>query len=450
MEFTVQLPSVEDEFAEFQQELDRTPYHTVKHTFCPAGVLPMWVADLDLPIDPLIHACIKQRAEHPTFGYTIQPPALWSAVSDWLLSQHGWKVDIEHFVFTGNLVSATVNALQAFTEPGETVALIRPLYTPLQQLVTGSGRRLVAVDASPGSDTSLVLDLALLRSTLVAEGARALIWCSPHNPSGRVWTEEEVCAVAGLCKELGVFIISDEIHSDLCLWGTRHTPMALACQRVGYRQVLTTSSPGKTWNLAGLHCGFVVLQCPALRAKYLAIAEHAYLHFGSAFATAGMMAAYQLGGPWRLRLCRYLESQIEFLESFLQNRVPEMIAIRPQASFLVWMDCSGLRMDAVSGGAASALCLFFTEAARVKLSDGWSFGGEPTAQYQRINVGCSRAMLTDALERIASAVAVVRAGRDADRDGEGGVMGRGATLLPTPTPTDADRAGDGGLPNLMN
>ena len=365
----------------------------------------MWVADMDLPLDPNIHDAIKERAQHPTFGYTIQPPALWASVANWLLSEHNWIVDPAHFIFTGNLVSATVNALQAFTDAGDAVALIRPLYTPLQDLVTGAGRRLVTVDAVPGNDTALALNIGALRALLEKERAKALIWCSPHNPTGRVWTKTELLAVASLCKELGVFIISDEIHSDLTLWGAKHTPMALACQAAGHEAVLTMSSPGKTWNLAGLHCGFVVLQHAEHRARYLAVVEHAYLHFGSAFGTAGMMAAYERGGPWRHRLCRYIEAQVEFTEAFLRNRVPEVVPVRPQASFLIWLDCTGLGLEAVSGGVESELCRFFLEEAKVKLSDGWSFGGAPTAHYQRINVACSRAVLREALERIARAVA---------------------------------------------
>ena len=387
---------------EFQQEIDRTLYHTVKHTFCPQGVLSMWVADMDLPLDPSIHAAIQERAQHPTFGYTIQPPELWAAVVRWMRTEHGWELDPAHFVFTGNLVTATSNALQAFTGAGDAVAVIRPLYTPLQQLVTGSGRRLVAVDAA--FDRSAALDFGVLRSTLQENDVKALIWCSPHNPSGRVWNPEELRAVAVICIDLGVFIISDEIHSDLVLWGLKHTPMALVCRQIGYDAVLTACSPGKTWGLAGLHCGFVVLENSEYRAKYLAIVEHAYLHYGSTFATVGMMAAYQHGGPWRNRLCRYLESQAEFTEAFLEERIPQIVPLRPGASFLIWLDCSGLQLEAVTGKARSELCLFMEQDAKVKLSDGFTFGGEPTAHYQRINVACSRAVLREALERIAVAV----------------------------------------------
>ena len=399
-----------DAFPEFQEPLDRSQHYTVKHTFCPPGAIPLWVADMDLPLDPTIHAAIKERAGHASFGYTIQPPELWEAVARWLRVEHGWHVRPDELIFTGNLVSATVNALRAYTKPGDAVAVVRPLYTPLQTLVVGSGRRLVSVDAGPGAavESPLTLDLAALRASLAAERVAALIWCSPHNPSGRVWTRAELRAVATMCKELDVFIISDEIHCDLVLWGLVHTPMALACADVGHTRVLVASSPGKTWNLAGLHCGFVVVQDAVLRAKYRAVVEHAYLHYGSAFATTGMLAAYVHGGPWRTRVCRYIESQVHFVERFLAAHAPELVPARPQASFLVWVDCARLGLDALRGGATSELCRFFLDAG-VKLSDGWSFGGEATAQYQRINVACSRAVLAEALARIAAAVAARRA-----------------------------------------
>ena len=183
------------------------------------------------------------------------------------------------------------------------------------------------------------------------------------------------------------------------------------CTDVGHTRVLVASSPGKTWNLAGLHCGFVVVQDAALRAKYRAVVEHAYLHYGSAFATTAMLAAYVHGGAWRTRVCRYIESQVLFLERFLDEHTPELVPARPQASFLVWVDCQRLGLDALRGGATSELCRFFLDAG-VKLSDGWSFGGEATAQYQRINVACSRAVLAEALARIAAAVAAQRRAAD--------------------------------------
>lgn len=128
---------------------------------------------------------------------------------------------------------------------------------------------------------------------------------------------------------------------DLTLWGLQHVPMALACAEVGHRDVMTASSPGKTWNLAGLHCGFVVLQDDALRARYMAVVAHASLHFGSVFATSAMLAAYRLGGAWRDRLCRYFESQVLFVEEFLDAQCPQLRLVRPQATYLVWLDCSG-------------------------------------------------------------------------------------------------------------
>ena len=172
----------------------------------------------------------------------------------------------------------------------------------------------------PGQNSQqLHFDIDSLRDCLEIEQPRMLIWCSPHNPGGRVWTRGELCQVAALCKELDVIILSDEIHCDLTLWGLQHVPMALACKQVGYDGVITTCSPGKTWNLAGLQCGFVVLEHDDMRRKYLSIVEHQFLHFGSVFATVAMMAAYSKGGPWCERLCRYIESQILWLELFMST-----------------------------------------------------------------------------------------------------------------------------------
>jgi len=217
--------------------------------------------------------------------------------------------------------------------------------------------------------------------------------------------------VARLCRERGVFLFSDEIHADLTLWGLRHVPMATSCAEIGYARVVTASSPGKAWNLAGLHGGFVVIQDDGLRRRYRAVVEHACLHFGSAFATVGMLAAYRRGGPWLERLRLYIQSNVALVERHLAAHAPEIVVHRPQASFLIWMDCAALGLESVDGGARSELCTFMEKRARLKLSDGFSFGGVPTGRYQRMNVACSRAVLREALKRLGAAVAELRAER---------------------------------------
>jgi cystathionine beta-lyase len=196
----------------FDVAVDRVGHFTVKHEFCPPGVLPMWVADMELGTAPAVREALQLRAAHPTFGYTIQPEEMWAAVARWLAEQQGWRVATDAFVFCGNLVTATVSCLQAFTAPGDGVALLLPLYTPLQDLVARAGRRLVALPlasaACAGSGgLQYSVDLPALRVAFRDEGIRAIIWCSPHNPTGRVWRLAELGAVAALCQVVDVLAL---------------------------------------------------------------------------------------------------------------------------------------------------------------------------------------------------------------------------------------------------
>ena len=244
-----------------------------------------------------------------------------------------------------------------------------------------------------------------MKATLQRENVRLLIFCHPHNPSGRVWTREELASVVDVCKELNIVLVSDEIHSDLMLFGHQHVPLQLIARERDFENCVTLSSPGKTFNTAGLHAGFVVIQNRRNRELYLRAVEHAYLHFGSTFATTAMMACYTLEGwMWVENLVKFLEAQVMLVEKFCRLNISEIVVMRPGASFLVWMDCSKLGLDSVEGGVQSELCQFFQQHAKVHLSDGFTFGGPKHAHYQRMNVGCSRKMLLKGLRRIQRAV----------------------------------------------
>ena len=400
----------------FDQPIDRTSYYTVKHTFCEKTCIPFWVADMELPTAPCVQKAIENRAKHSTYGYTIQPIEMWNRICKWLNDSHQWKVKSSEMIFTSNLVAATANCLNAFTNEGDSVAMLLPLYHPLQNVVDKSGRRLVTLGMleveretkENGTSKSLfIFDPKRLKQLIIRENVRALIWCHPHNPGGRVWKKEELKVVVNICKEFNVTIISDEIHSDLMLWGKKHTPMQLVGHACGYNNIVTMSSPGKTFNLAGMHSGFVVIQNATLHKKYMSVVEHAYLHFGSCFATTSMLSAYTNDGRlWMNQLIAYLEQNVRLVEQFFSDRIPEIRVMRPDASFLVLLNCEQLGFKN-----SSDLIHFFRKKARVQLSDGYTFGGNTYAQYQRMNIGCTRDVLMDGLQRIEKAAVALREGR---------------------------------------
>ena len=428
--------SIFDSFApESRQERG---IYAVKHTLCPDGCLPLWVADMELGTAPSIQDAIRARTNHPTFGYTIQPDIIWRRVARWLMQRHGWSgLRPDDFIFTPNLVSSTVNGLRAFTRQEDAVCMLLPLYRPLQDLVEKEGRKLVTLDlclrcgATPRRDGTsgyyYTVDFDALRKCFAEESIKLLIFCSPQNPSGRVWSVEELTRVVTLAREFGVKIISDEIHSDLVLpsSGRKHTPLALVARDLGYeKNVMTMSGPGKTWNVAGMHCGFVVMENPDMRKRYMEVAGHAYLSFGSAFATTTMLAAYatatevqeahagigtsrgsgdQLSqnlfpdpAAWLEHLLKYLDRNIDVLEQFVAKRLPRIRVMRPEASFLVWLDCREMSVDGVPADLAS----FFTDKARVFLSPGASFGGDKSSGFMRMNVACPTSFLIEALKKV--------------------------------------------------
>ena len=428
----------------------RRSHYTVKHTFCAKGCLPLWVADQELALAPSIHAALRARAMHPTFGYTIQPDLVWERVARWLAARHAWQgLTPRDFVFTSNLVSSTVNGIRAFTRAGDAVCVLLPLYHPLQALVVKSGRTLVTQQLVLSETTGRYeIDFEKLRAAFNAHSVKLLIWCSPHNPGGRVWTRSELRRVVEICQSNDAYIISDEIHSDLILPSSScpHTPLAVVarddCEGYAAERVMTMSGPGKTWNIAGLHCGFVIMQSAALRAKYLAVAEHAFLHYGSVFATTALLAAYSTreevtaaaaaaagsasasasaelrcnveggsgGDPaaWLELLLLHLDRNVDLVVRVVRERMPQLKVMRPGASYLVWLDCEELQLDGVppegeGEGALSALMRFFTEQAKVQPSPGFLFGGEATSHFIRLNIACPTPYLEEALQRIALA-----------------------------------------------
>jgi cystathionine beta-lyase len=310
------------------------------------------------------------------------------------------------------------------------------------------GRKLVTVDLCLGRlndhDLAVVegtnnalyyrINFDALRARFAADNVKLLVWCSPHNPSGRVWSRQELTRVIELAREFGVKIISDEIHSDLVLpsSGKKHVPLALVARSLGYENmVMTMSGPGKTWNLAGCHSGFVVMESPEMRKRYMEVVGHAYLSYGSVFATTTMLAAYAnaaeveqqrqqrqqrqqqessvLGSStgantmtdpasWLEDVLQYLDGNIDALEQFVVERLPRIRVMRPEASFLVWLDCRRMGM-----ASSQQLESFFTDKAKVFLSSGSGFGGKSAAGFMRINVACPRSFLLGALKRIARA-----------------------------------------------
>ena len=315
---------------DFDTIIDRRGRHAVKTGPHDAGVggaqrpaLPLWVADMDLPICPHIQAAISERAAHPIFGYTIQPAAMWAATSAWLRERHSWDVAPDAFVFSATVVSSFCNLLHLLTAPDDAVLVMTPLYAPLQASVTGSGRRLVCHSLHRGDDDIYRIDRPgrSLEQTLDDERVRLVLLCNPQNPTGRVWSEAELESLCSRCARRSIPIVSDEIWMDWTLFGARHTPLAPVGARCGC-EVVTLGAPTKTWALAGLHSSWLAFGDAAMKARYVAKYEPTSQLYGSTFATEATLAAYTQGGPWLAAAKAYIEANLEYVVGFLAAHVP--------------------------------------------------------------------------------------------------------------------------------
>eukprot|EP00928_Gymnodinium_smaydae_P033618 TRINITY_DN24028_c0_g2_i1.p1 TRINITY_DN24028_c0_g2~~TRINITY_DN24028_c0_g2_i1.p1 ORF type:complete len:477 (+),score=97.22 TRINITY_DN24028_c0_g2_i1:78-1508(+) len=386
----------------FDAEVDRSSVFTVKHGLkqlifgeSAADSIALWVADMDLPCAPEIVSALQERLKHPTIGYTYQPGEMWSLVQAWLQKEFRWNVPTDSFLFCPSVVTSAAACVWSFTQPGDTVALMTPLYEPLQNLVVGAGRQL-RKHALTMVGGRYYIDFARLGEDL--EGCRMLIFCNPHNPGGRVWSAEELRKLLALCRAKDILVVSDEIWADWCLFDSQHRPLAMHADAEASQHVITLMAPSKTWNLAGVHCSFLVIQDPTLRARYLATVDYAFLHYGNAFATEAMIAAYRFGRPWLHGARKYIESQLLRATEVLRARgAPELQpAALPEATYLLWLDCSGLNVEDPAR--------FFREEASVTLSPGADFGGASTKDFVRLNVAVSRRILDAALQRMVMAV----------------------------------------------
>lgn len=386
----------------FEVTIDRSAYPTVKHNLADlclgsdtSGALKLWLADMELPCCPPVQKALIARAMHPDFGYTLKPNGLWRVVGDWLVRHQRWDAapKDESFVWSATVVSAASTALRTLTEPGEGVLIMTPLYGSLQNIVDGSGRCAVrvAMDRDAGGNYSMdlaaggAIDRALRRCT-------AALLCNPHNPTGRVWAADELRSFAALCSKHGVLVIADEIWADWCHAGHLFQPFCNFARRAKCDHVVL-GSPSKAWSLGGLHASFAVIEQDDLRRRYLSLASPVANTFGS----VGMMAAYEHGEKWLADVKAHVEGNIEYALKYFENHIPEIIPLRPESTYNMWLDCKQLGLN------PKELTAFMLEEAQLALESGTKFDpGGSSGFFQRINVACSRKMLEESMERLRS------------------------------------------------
>lgn len=372
---------------------DSVKWDGVRDVWGRDDLLPLWVADMDFRTPPFVMDALQRQLSGGVLGYT-RPCADWApAICDWLLRRHGWQVETGWISFVPGIVRAQALALLCFTRPGDRVAVMNPVYHPFF-LVTQRLEREVVFSPLVLRDGHYHIDYARLEQDL--DGCRVLILCNPHNPGGRVWTEDELRRVADICHRRGVMVLSDEIHADLTLPGYRHHPFATVSPRAAAIS-LTFMAPSKAFNMPGLASSYAIAVDPGIRRRFQTFLEAGEFGEGHMLAYVGCAAAYREGEEWLGQLLDYIQGNIDFTEQFLKERIPAIGMIRPQASYLIFLDCRRLGLP------QPELVNLFVDKAHLALNDGTMFGrgGEG---FMRLNVGCPRSVLRRALEQLEQAV----------------------------------------------
>ncbi|MBF6627919.1 MAG: PatB family C-S lyase [Proteiniphilum sp.] len=380
----------------FDENIDRTNSDCVKLErlkpyFGREDLIPLWVADMDFKSPPAVIEALKQRVEHGLFGYTIAPDAWYQSIINWLHKRYKWEVNKREINFVPGVVKGFAFAIDVFTEKGDKIIIQPPVYHPFR-LVTESLGREVVNNPLLLEEGQYRMDFAGLRDLIAKNNCKMLILCNPHNPGGRVWTAEELRELAEICHENEIMVVSDEIHSDLALPGYSHTPFATVSPEAE-KISLTLMAPSKTFNIAGIVSSFAVIPNKVIREKYLAYLEPRELTQGTLFAYTATTAAYDKCDEWLSEMIEYVQGNIDYVNNYLKENLPQIKAMLPEASFLIWLDCRELNLS------HAELVKFFVEKANLALNDGTMFGhgGEG---FMRLNVGTSRKVLEQALNNI--------------------------------------------------
>ena len=374
---------------------------TLKENFGRDDLISLWVADMDFRTPDFITDALRRRLDHPILGYPSTGEDYFRIVSDWVYGLHGWRVALECFRYVPGIVRGLGFALRCLLSPGDKVIIQQPVYHPFREVPEACGFEVVnnplkAVYDSDGFLRTYEMDLDAFEA-MIDDRTKAMILCNPHNPGGVCFPEETLRRLADICARHDVTVISDEIHSEMLLRGRKHLPFASVSENAAQCSI-TFMAPTKTFNLAGVVSSYCIIQNPVLRKKFFSYLEANEIDYPAIFSAEATRAAYtDEGRKWRKEMLEYVEGNVEFVDSWLKDNLPQVHAVRPEASFLIWLDCRRLGLP------QEKLVDLFVNKARLALNDGSSFG-EEGAGYMRLNAGCPRSKLKTALERLATAV----------------------------------------------
>ena len=362
------------------------------------NVIPMWVADMDFDTPDFIINSLSRRLGNEILGYSFRPPEYFSSIVDWSERRHNWKIEKEWICFSPGIVPALNFCTLAFTNPGDSIIVQPPVYFPFFSAVEAHGRKLV-YNPLIESGGNWEMDFENLRNC-IDEKTKMIFISNPQNPLGRVWYPDELSELADICLRNSILIVSDEIHCDLVLPGFKHTPVAKLSGKAA-EITITCLAPSKTFNLAGLSTSSVIISNPNLRKSFNSVVEKLHVGNGNIFGSEASIAAYTEGDGWLDKLLIYLNNNVEYVMNFCRDKVPEIIPLRTEATYMIWLDCRSLGMS------GTELQKFFVLKAGVGMNEGSTFGpgGEG---YMRMNLACPLKTVIKAFDQIERAIISIR------------------------------------------
>jgi cysteine-S-conjugate beta-lyase len=389
---------------DFDRIIDRQGTNSLKWKKYPANVLPLWVADMDFAVPEPILAALRSSVEHSILGYEMPTDKLLETVAERMRKLYGWQVSPDWVIATPGIVSGFNIAAQAVCSAGQGLLIQPPVYPPFLDVHKNAG--LVRQDAplvmtGEGHTIQYSVDFDVFESAVHSNGAKTglFLLCNPHNPTGQVYSRSDLARMAEICLKNEMIVCSDEIHSELLLGGARHIPIATLSPDIAKRSI-TLIAPSKTFNVPGLFCGFAIVPDEDIRERYKKTADRLTMHVSSLGLIAAQAAFSGGCDDWLAALCTYLTGNRDFLVDYVRQEFEGMRTSVPDATYLSWLDCNPLVQSGRITGVPSE---YFLKTAKVALNNGSDFGpgGEG---FVRLNFGCSRAILVEALERMKTAL----------------------------------------------
>lgn len=377
-----------------RKDTDSTKWNNLKDNYGSEDLLPMWIADMDFQSPTDVIDAFKKRVEHGVFGYPYIGTNVYDSIINWVRKRYHWDIKKEWIIFTPGVIVGLNIGIKEIGEKGDNVVVQTPVYPPFFRVVENYGREL-KVNPIKFDSGKFAMDFEDLEEK-IDDKTKVMMLCNPHNPVGRAWTKEELNRLGEICIKNDLTIISDEIHADLTLRGTKHIPIASISEELS-NMTITLISPSKTFNIAGLFTSIAIVPNKELRERFTKSLEQMEIGHVSIFGRVGLEAAYSKGEGWLNEALLYIEDNIDFVIEYIKKNIPEIKVVKPEATYLLWLDFRGLNKTADEVNEA------LLNVGKIILNDGRPYG-EGGEGYFRLNVGCARSIVEDGLDRIKKSV----------------------------------------------